>query len=115
MRRKALLEEGLDPVEVETEYLDARARYQTQIDAGKAWDVRAGLVALNRKLDRAMAAQRRSEKRLSTTAPATPAGAAALLQHILDDDLAADKDYWHVTALATLVEALNAMPGAFRS
>jgi hypothetical protein len=41
--------------------------------------------------------------------PTTPAGAAALIQYILDDDLEADESYWHMTALRSAVTALNSM------
>jgi hypothetical protein len=40
---------------------------------------------------------------------ATPAGAAALIQYLLDDDLNTDERHWHMTALRSAVAALNGM------
>jgi hypothetical protein len=39
--------------------------------------------------------------------PTTAAGAAAIIQYVLDDDLVADESYWHMTALRSAVSALN--------
>jgi hypothetical protein len=109
-RREQLLEAGeVDPATVEQEYLDAKARYKAQIAAGLAWDKRAGLATLREDVDRRVAAERRYAKRLARTMPTTPAGAAALIQYILDDDLEADESYWHMTALRSAVTALNSM------
>jgi hypothetical protein len=47
--------------------------------------------------------------------PTTPAGAAALIQYILDDDLEADESCWHMTALRSAVAALNDMGAAVQS
>jgi hypothetical protein len=47
--------------------------------------------------------------------PTTPAGAAALLQYMLDDDLTTDDGYWHMTALRTAVAALNCIGAAVQS
>jgi hypothetical protein len=43
------------------------------------------------------------------TKPITPAGVAALIQYILDDDLVDDESYWHMAALRSAVAALNNM------
>lgn len=48
-------------------------------------------------------------QRLANTIPATPAGAAALIQHALDEDLSTDERWWHMTALRSAVAALNSM------
>jgi hypothetical protein len=109
-RRESLLQEAEIPIAtIEQEYLDAKARYQTQIAAGPAWDERAGLAAKRKELDRAMTAWRRFARRLAKTKPTTPAGAAALIQYLLDEELTTDDGYWHMAALNTVVAALNSM------
>jgi hypothetical protein len=114
-RRESLLEAGdVDRATVEQEYLDANARYQAQVAAGLAWDKSTGLETLRKDVDRRVAAERRYAKRLARTMPTTAAGAAAIIQYILDDDLVDDESYWHMTALRTAVVALNSM-GAVRS
>jgi hypothetical protein len=115
-RRESLLEAGnVDRATVEQEYLDAKARYQAQVAAGLAWDKRTGLETLRKDVDRRSAAEWRYAKRLARTMPTTPAGAAALIQYILDTDLEPDETFWHMTALQTAVAALNGMTGAVRS
>jgi hypothetical protein len=115
-RRASLLETGeIDRATVEQEYLDANERYQAQLAAGPAWDERTGLAALHEDVDRRIAAARRYAKRLARTKPATPAGAAALIQYILDDDFVNDESYWHMTALRSAVAALNSMNVAVQS
>ena len=103
-----MLEAGeVDPATVEQEYLDAKARYKAKIAAGLAWDKRAGLAKLRKDVDRRAAAEGRYAKRLARTMPTTAAGAAALIQYILDDDIEPDESYWHMTALWSAVAALN--------
>jgi hypothetical protein len=115
-RRESLLEAGeVEPATVEQEYLDAKARYKAQVAAGLAWDKTTGLETLRKDVDRRIAAERRYVKRLAHTMPTTAAGAAALIQYILDDDLAADESYWHMTALRSAVAALNSMGAAVQS
>ena len=112
-RREILLASGkIDQTVVEREYLDAKARYRTQVDAGVSWDERAGLAALREEFDSRTSAERQYAWLLARTKPATPAGAAALIQHVLDDDLSGDEDFWHMTALKTAVAALNSMGAA---
>jgi hypothetical protein len=107
-RRENLLEAGeVDPATVEQEYLEAKARYKAQIAAGLAWDKRAGLATLRKEVDRRVAAEKQYAKRLARTIPTTPAGAAALIRYVLDDDLEADESYWHMTALRSAIAALN--------
>lgn len=109
-QRESLLQEaGIPAATVEQEYLDAKARYQAQMAAGLAWDERAGLAAKRKELDRAMTAWRRFERRLAKTKPTTPAGAAALIQYLLDEELTTDDGYWHMAALSTVVAALSSM------
>jgi hypothetical protein len=112
-RRAQLLEAGeINPATIEQEYLDANARYQAKIAAGLEWDKNTGLETPRKDVDRRIAAERRYAKRLARTMPTTPAGAAALIQYILDDDLEADETYWHMTALRSAVAALNSMAPA---
>jgi hypothetical protein len=111
--RETLLKAGeIDPATVEQEYLDAKARYQAKITAGLAWDERTGLATLRKDVDRRTASQWHCEKRLAHTKPTTPAGAAALIQYVLDDDLVDDESYWHMAALRSAVAALNSMSAA---
>jgi hypothetical protein len=82
--------------------------------AEKAWDVRAGLAAKRDDRDRVIGAEHRCAELLSRTKPTTPAGAAALIQHVIDDDICKEVK-WHMTALDTAVTALNLIqmtPGA---
>ena len=111
-RREQFLEAGeIDQGTIEREYLDAKARYEAKIAAGAAWDKRTGLEILSKNVDQAIATADRCSKRLAGTMPTTPAGAAALIQYILDDDLDADENYWHMIALRSAVAALNGMAG----
>ena len=112
-RRESLLEAGkIDPATIEQEYLDANARYQAKVAAGLEWDKNTGLETLRKDVDRRMAAEWRYAKRLARTMPTTAAGAAALIQYVLDDDLEADEGYWHKTALRSAITALNSMGAA---
>jgi hypothetical protein len=109
-RRESLLEAGeVEPATVEQEYIDAKARYQAQIAAGLAWDKTTGLETLRKDVDRRSTAEWRYAKRLARTMPTTPAGVAALIQYIMDNDLVADESYWHMTALRSAVAGLNSM------
>jgi hypothetical protein len=115
-RRESLLEAGeVEPATVEQEYLAAKVRYQAQVAAGLAWDKRAGLATLREDVDRRVAAEGRYARRLARTTPTTPAGAAALIQYVLDNHLATEEDYWHMIALKTAVAALNSMGAAAQS
>jgi hypothetical protein len=115
-RREQLLEAGeIDPATIEQEYLDAKARYHARVAAGPAWDELTGLSALRKDADRGFAAEWRYVKRLARTKPTTPAGTAALIQYVLDDDFSDDESYWHMTALRSAVAALNSMSAAVAS
>jgi len=107
-RREQLLERKIDSATVEQEYLDAKAREQTKRAAEKAWDVHTGLAAKREEMDRAERAESGCAERLSRTKPTTPAGAAALIQHVIDDEICGEIE-WHMTALDTAVAALNKM------
>jgi hypothetical protein len=110
LRRQTLLEAGeIDAEMIEEEYLDAKARYKAKVEAGMAWDERAGLATLRKDVDSRVTSEWQYAGCLSHTKPATPAGAAALIQYILDDDLVADESFWHMTALRSAVAALNGM------
>jgi hypothetical protein len=116
LRRQTLLAAGeIDPQTVEQEYHDANVRYQAKVEAGVAWDERAGLTTLREDIDRRLGAEHQYAWRLAHTKPATPAGAAALIQYVLDDDLATEEEYWHMTALRSAVAALNSMGAAVLS
>jgi hypothetical protein len=78
-----------------------------EAEAGLAWDERTGLATLRQDVERRVSAELQFAWRLADTKPATSAGAAALIQYVLDDDLATDKDYWHMTALRSAVASLN--------
>jgi hypothetical protein len=65
-------------------------------------------------VNRAEGAERQSGERLSTTKPTTPAGAAALIQHVIDDEICKEIES-HMTALHTAVAALNSMNAAVPS
>jgi hypothetical protein len=109
-RRESLLQEGEISAEaIEQEYLDAKARYQAKLAAEIAWDERTGLAGKRKEFDEAMATSRRYEERLANAKPTTPAGAAALIQCLLDDDLTTDDGYWHIAALNSAVTALHSM------
>jgi hypothetical protein len=108
-RREQLLhEQEIDSATVEQEYLAAKASLQAKKDGAAAWDVRAGLATGRKEVDRAIEAEHQCAERLSRTKPTTPAGVAALIQHVIDDEICAEID-WHMTALDTAVAALNKM------
>jgi hypothetical protein len=116
IRLQNLLEAGeIDRSTVEEEYFDAKARYKAQVVAGLAWDDRTGLAALRNDVDRRLTEELQFAWRLADTRPATPAGAAALIQYCLDDDLATGEDYWRMTAIRNAVAALNSMGAAAQS
>jgi hypothetical protein len=101
-RRESLLQEAEIPAAtIEQEYLDAKARYQAQMVAGLALDERSQLAEKRKEVDRAMTAWRRFARRLAKAKPTTPAGAAALIQCLLDEELTTDDGYWHMAALNT--------------
>jgi hypothetical protein len=109
-RRESLLQKAEIPAAtIEQEYRDAKARYQAQIVAGLAWDERAGLAAKRKEVDRAVTACSRFAERLAKAKPTTPAGAAAPIQYLLDEELTTDDGCWHMAALNTVVAALNSM------
>jgi hypothetical protein len=76
--------------------------------------VNTGLAAKREELDRVIGAEHRCAERLSKTKPTTPAGTAALIQHVIDDEICGEIE-WHMTALDTAVAALNSMGAAVQS
>jgi hypothetical protein len=94
--------------------LAAKASLQAKKDGAAAWDVRAGLATERKEVDRAIEAEHQCAERLSRTKPTTPAGVAALIQHVIDDEICAEIE-WHMTALDTAVDALNSMNAAVKS
>ncbi|WP_338688426.1 hypothetical protein V5279_23840 [Bradyrhizobium sp. 26S5] len=114
-RREQLLREAeIDPAIIEREYLDAKARVRANWAAGEAWDERAGLVVKRENLDRVTDAEDECAGRLSRMKPTTPAGAAALIQYVIDDEICPEVE-WHMTALRSVVAALNSMGAAVQS
>jgi hypothetical protein len=106
-RRENLLAEGHIAADlIEQEFLDAKARYAAIVAAGREWDKRAGLTSMSRKVKGAMAAEKRFAARFAKTKPTTAAGAGALLQYILSDELCDDAGYWHGIAIRTVADAL---------
>ncbi|QIG91013.1 hypothetical protein [Bradyrhizobium sp. 6(2017)] len=60
------------------------------------------------KLDRATEAEDECAGRLSRMKPTTAAGAAALIQYVIDDEICPEVE-WHMAALKTAVAALNSI------
>ena len=91
---------------IEKEYLAAKARERDDCArAQKAWDKRAGLSALRREYDKALADETRAQRRMVKTRPTTPAGAAAFLAYV-NADMMGEAD-WHRPAIETLIATLN--------
>jgi hypothetical protein len=106
-RRENLLAEGHIAADlIEREFLDAKARFAAIVAAGREWDKRAGLTFMTRKVKGALAAEKRFAAQFAKTKPTTAAGAGALLQYILSDDLCDDAGYWHGIAIRTIADAL---------
>jgi hypothetical protein len=114
LREQMLRESAIDPATVEQEYLDAKARLEAKVAAEEVWDVRTGLAAKILERNRAERAAHGCAERLSGTKPTTPTGAAALIQHVIDDEICKEVE-WHMTALDTAVAALNGMNAAVKS
>jgi hypothetical protein len=104
-RREALLEKGHDPEVIEEEYLDAKARYEASLRAADDWDERTGVAPLRAALDRANDADYEAAERLAETPPSTPAGAAAVIEYVLNDDIG--QCDWHEVALKTVIQSLR--------
>jgi hypothetical protein len=98
------------------EYRDAKARERRQIRAAQQWARRAGMVGINRECDLADAAEWKAARKVAKTKPTTPAGAAALLEHVnLNENMCSREDY-EIAAVQTVIKMLRAMtePGAAR-
>lgn len=107
-RRDVLLSQpGADAEQIEREYTDAKARERSALCAERSWFERAGLNELLKERECVRAAYCKSEKRLSVTKPTTAAGAAAVLQYLVKDQLCMELP-WHAAAMKTVVAALRA-------
>lgn len=106
--RERFLQEKVAPRKViQKEYLDAKARERAGERAEIAWDRRAGMMPLRRKLEQAFKAERGAALRMVKTRPTTPAGAAALLAYTKDDAKGGEIN-WHGIAMDTLIQTLKA-------
>jgi hypothetical protein len=107
--RDEFLADGLDPVQIESEYRDAQAEYRAQLDAQKAWDERHGIAPLRRQHERLWRQINAAATDMSKTKPTSVAGAAALVAYARDDfgDEDSEPSGWSLDALSTAVEALN--------
>src|SRR5450759_5619855 len=85
-RREVLLREpGVDRKQIEREYLDAKASERANIQAGIEWDNATGIAPLREQSDRASDVADTAATTMATTRPRTPAGAGALVAHVLKD------------------------------
>lgn len=107
-REEFLAQDGADPKLVEREYRDAKAREAAIDRAALDWDKKTGLAKLRREQQRAQSAEVKYSTKLAKTRPTTAAGVAALLQHVMDDELC-DEVKWHVLAIKTAIATLNQM------
>lgn len=94
--------------EIEIEYQDAKARIAAAIKAEQSWCERAGIVGLQKSVDAAYAESLAARAALLAQRPATPAGAAAYLDHLLADDVATDCE-WHRMALGVIRSGLASL------
>jgi len=105
------IEQGnVDPIEMEAEYLDAKARRVAAERAASKWDQRAGVAPMREQLRLANVATKQAAFQLGRTKPTTPAGAAALIACVLryvEDEITDGS--WSVTALKTTAAALARM------
>jgi hypothetical protein len=91
---------------IEAEYKGATARYAAAIRAAAEWDRKAGIAPLRAKFKRACEAEKRASNRMIRTPVTTPAGAAALIEHVRMDMELGD---WRKVALANVAKALASM------
>jgi hypothetical protein len=111
-RRTALLADGGDTRQIEAEYQDAKAREKELIKAGEEWDARVGITSLRERTEAAWSAKSAAEDLLAQTQPTTAAGAAALLDVIIEEleTFGTDQD-WTVPTLVNISAALRRMGG----
>jgi hypothetical protein len=108
-RREVLLSEpGVDRKQIEHEYLDAKERERANIQAGIEWDNATGIAPLREQSDRASDVADTAATTMATTRSRTPAGAGALVAHVLKD-MEIGENEWHGIALATTAAALQSM------
>jgi len=98
---------AIDPKRILREYRDAKMRERAGKKAEIDWDKRAGLTALRRALDQAIATEEESAMKMAKT-KVTAAGAAALIAYINEQIEDAPLD-WHFVALANLAHGLAEM------
>ena len=95
-----MVEPGADPVQIEKEHRDRKAKYRGLLDAERAWEERHGVAPLRDRLQHAKA-------ELSQLKPISVAGCAALVAYATEDLAADEGPEWPMAALANVVEALK--------
>lgn len=108
LRKELLDQPGADPIQVESEYNDAKAREAAAEREGMDWDERAGGAALRKQFNLARYAEEKAAMRMARTKPTTPAGAAALVEYARRD-IVDQIDNWPIIALKTIATALASM------
>ncbi|UGY27184.1 hypothetical protein HU675_0010730 [Bradyrhizobium septentrionale] len=93
-RREALIHQGIDPVVVEQEYIDAKKRYQAVLRAGRAWDRKATLSAKRKAFEQNKIETHAAQRALSQLKPTRAADAAALLKLIEDEVTGNEFERW---------------------
>jgi hypothetical protein len=101
-------EEDADPAQIEAEYIDAKKRYKATSRHITAWYKKTGLTSLRKECDDARRRSYKARELLSVTEPTTPAGASALLRHLVDEELTTECE-WHKQAIETAIDALSKM------
>ena len=109
-RDRLLAEPRANQKKIEAEYKGATARYAAATRAAAEWDRKAGIAPLRAKFKRACEAEKRASNRMIRTPVTTPAGAAALIEHVRRDMELGDAS-WHKVALANVAKALASMSG----
>jgi hypothetical protein len=101
-----------DRAQIEKKYVEAKTRAACAKAAEVEWYRHAGIGQLYEQYDRSGDAESEMDMRLARTKPTTPAGAAALLAHVLheigDDDPPTE---WQMTSLKTIAAALARTSG----
>ena len=104
-----LRQPGADREQVEREYRDAKDHARAAARAGLEWDKRTGVAPLRQLYERTRRAETAAGRRMAKTKPATPAGAAALVDYVRHDIEIGEGPEWHKIALATTAAALSSM------
>jgi hypothetical protein len=101
-----------DTRQIEAEYQDAKAREKELIKAGEEWDAEVRITSLRERTEAAWSAKSAAEDLLAQTQPTTAAGAAALLDVIIEEleTFGTDQD-WTVPTLVNISAALRRMRG----